>query len=88
MENLEVRINNAERYDEVLKDTLPEYGDLEIITKDAAMKSGRAAVMFTFTVDLPDGSVKRVQAVTPLRVFRAIANAIAESTTTKGSDRT
>lgn len=76
MEKLEIKINKAERYDEVIKDSLPECGDMEIVTKDAAMVSGRAGVMVTFRVELPDGTLKRVQSVTPMRAFRAMALAL------------
>lgn len=76
MECLRIKLNGVERFDEVIKDSLPDGGDLEIITKDSGMKSGRGIVMFTFTVRLPDGSLKRAQTVTSMRNFRAIAYAI------------
>lgn len=75
MEKLTVQLNNIERFDEVIKNSLPDGGDLEVITKDAGMVSGRGIVMFTFSVDV-GGEVKRVQTVTTMRNFRAIANAI------------
>lgn len=77
MEQLRTKLNDVERFDAVLKDSLPDAGDLEIITKDAGMVSGRGIVMFTFMVQLSDGSRKRVQTVTTMRSFRAIASAIA-----------
>lgn len=76
MNVLNVQLNGIERFDEVIGNSLPEGGDLEIITKDVGTKSGRACVMFTFTVELPDGSLARAQTVTSMRMFRAIANAI------------
>lgn len=76
MEILDLKLNGIDRFDEVLKDSLPDNGDLEVITKDAGMVSGRGIVMFTFTVALPDGTVRRAQTVTSMRMFRAIANAI------------
>lgn len=79
MEQLNVQLNGVERFDEVIGSSLPEGGDLEIITKDAGMKSGNGCVMFTFTVELPDGSRARAQSVTTMRMFRAIANAIVSS---------
>ena len=79
MNVLNVQLNGIERFDEVISNSLPEGGDLEIITKDAGMKTGNGCVMFTFTVQLPDGSRTRAQSVTTMRMFRAIANAIVTS---------
>lgn len=78
MEKLEVKLNNIDRFDEVIRNSLPDGGDLEIITKDAGMKSGRGIVMFTFTVNV-DGKLCRAQTVTTMRSFRAIASAIAST---------
>lgn len=75
MEQLKTKLNDIKRFDEVIKNSLPDLGDLEIITKDAGMVSGRGIVMLTFTVDI-DGELKRAQTVTSMRNFRAIANAI------------
>lgn len=79
MEQIDIKLNNVERFKEVIENSLPDGGGLEIITNDSAMKSGRAGVMLTFTVQLPDGSIARAQAVTTMRMFRAIANAIVAS---------
>ncbi len=75
MEKLSIKLNNIERFDEIIKGSLPDGGDLEIVTKDAGMVSGRGIVMLTFTVDV-DGEMKRAQTVTSMRNFRAIASAI------------
>lgn len=75
MEHLQVKLNDIERVDEVIKNSLPDGGDLEIITKDDGMVSGRGIVMFTFSVDI-GGEIRRVQTVTTMRLFRSIANAI------------
>lgn len=77
MESLDLKINEIEAFDAVLKSSLPDYGDATIITKDAGMESGRAIVMLTFTVDF-NGERKRVQTVMTMRNFRAIAQTIAE----------
>lgn len=79
MEVLNIKLNDIDRFDEVISNSLLEGGDLEIVTKDAGMESGRACVMLTFTVALPDGSRARAQSVTTMRMFRAIANAIVSS---------
>lgn len=72
MEKIDLKLNCPQEFDAVLKDCLPECGDLTIITKHAAMESGAAAVMLTFTVRLPDGSLERAQAVTTMKLFRTI----------------
>ena len=72
METLDIVLDqehDGKDYDAVLKDTLPECGDMKVIVKHGAMKSGASAVMVTFTVQLPDGSKKRVQAVTTASLF-------------------
>lgn len=78
MERVAVIIDNGSglAYDAALMDTLPECADLTLITKDGAMESGAPGIMVTFTVRLPDGSLRRVQAVTSLRVFLAAVKAI------------
>lgn len=75
MEQVQVKLNNIERFDEIIKDSLPDGGDLEIITRDAGTESGRGIVMFTFSVEI-DGKLRRAQTVTTMRNFRAIAFAI------------
>jgi hypothetical protein len=79
MEQLKVKLNDVGRFDDVIKNSLPDGGDMEIITKDAGMESGRGIVMITFTVALRDGTLARAQSVTTMRNFRAIANAIAST---------
>lgn len=76
MEHTVVKFNDIDRFEYVIGNSLPDNGDLEIITKDVGLKSGRGIVTVTFTVELPDGSVKRVQTVTTMRNFRVIASAI------------
>lgn len=76
MEHLQTKLNDVERFDEVIRNSLPDGGDMEIVTKDAGMESGRGIVMVTFTVRCPDGSLRRAQSVTTMRNFRAIAYAI------------
>lgn len=77
MEHLELQINDIDGFDAVMKSSLPDTGDLKIITKDAGTEGGRGIVMFTFTVQLPDGTLARAQTVTSMRSFRAIASAVA-----------
>lgn len=76
MEALRTKLNDVDRFDEVIRTSLPDCGDMEIITKDAGMQSGRGIVMITFSVQLPDGTMARAQSVTTMRMFRAIALAV------------
>lgn len=78
-ETLDITLDDGtgQAYDEALRETtLPEGADLRIITKDRATQGGRPAVMVTFTVHLPDGSRRRVQAVTTARLFLMAAAAV------------
>lgn len=77
MEQLKIKINDIARFDAIIEHSLPECGDLEVITKDAGTESGRGIVMVTFTVRLPDGAWGRAQAVTSMRLFRGMATSIA-----------
>lgn len=84
MEKFELKINQYDRYDEILKNSLPDFGDVEIITKDGGMTSGRGIVMITFSVQLPDGSTARVQTCTSMKLFRSVAVALAATYTDDG----
>lgn len=46
---------------------LPQAGDVTIATKDAATQQQRPGAVISFDVQLPDGSVKRAQAVITVR---------------------
>ena len=48
---------------------LPENGDLAVYIKPHATVGDRPMVAITFTVQLPDGSLARAQAVTTLALF-------------------
>ena len=79
MENLDIVLDSdydGKDYDAVLSDTLPECGDMKTIVKHGAMTSGKSAVMVTFTVQLPDGTTKRVQAVTSANLFIQAGNLV------------
>ncbi len=81
MESIELKLKNAVRFGAVLGDSLKEHGDLELITKEKATVGGHPAVMhpavmITFTVELPDGTTQRVQAVTTLVALAAAVDAM------------
>lgn len=75
-ETFRLILNNSKRYDEVLDDSLRQAGDVEIIVKHDAMMSGRAAVMVTLDVELPDGTIARAQGVTTMRIFRSLCSTV------------
>jgi len=55
---------------------LPQAGHIQIITKPGATGKGRSAVCLTFDVELPDGSIRRAQAVTTLLNLATMAGAL------------
>lgn len=74
MEHFAISIN-PEAFDAAVHGTpqlrsLQEGGDLAILVKPQATIGGRAAAVITFTVQMPDGSIARAQAVTTLRNLR------------------
>lgn len=84
MEKLELKINKPELYNAVLKDSLPDFGDIEIITKHGVTKAGQAGVMITFSVQMPNGEKKRVQTCTTMSLFRAVTAAFQSTYTDRG----
>jgi len=50
--------------------TLPEGGDLTLITKHDGAISSRAIAMWTFTVEM-DGKMRRAQAVTSIKLLKS-----------------
>jgi hypothetical protein len=63
-------------FDHAPRNSLPDGGDLRIITKDNATTEGNAAVLLTFTVEFPDGNLHNAQTVTTVRLFLAAAAAM------------
>lgn len=76
MEKFGIQLNDAQSFDAVLKGSLPDGGDVTLITKDNATTGGNPAVMLTFSVQLPDGSMAIAQTVTTLRNFLAAAQVL------------
>lgn len=70
MENINLVLDNAEQFDQAVhNDTVPECGDLKIITKARATDAGLPAAVLTFHVVLPNGKRQRVQTVTTVRLL-------------------
>jgi hypothetical protein len=77
MEAVDVALS-AEKFDAAVHGNgvdpvLPECGDLAFYFKPNATAGGRPALVITFGVRLPDGSLARAQAVTTLNNFEAVA---------------
>jgi hypothetical protein len=52
--------------------TLPDRGDLKIITKDKGTEGGNPIAVLTFTVQLPDGKEYKAQTVTTVRLLLSV----------------
>lgn len=69
MEAIKIKLSDID-FDEAVhgkpegQPTLPDAGDLAIYIKKKATVSGAAGAVLTFTVQLPNGNLQRVQTVT------------------------
>lgn len=72
MEQIAIILDKPEKFDEKLRNSLPDGGDLEVITKENATVSGAPAVMLTFTVELPDGTFATAQTVTTVKLLQTV----------------
>lgn len=59
--------NNAEEFDRIVHSGLKEGGDIKFVIKPKATVGGKAAVVVSFTVELPNGQRHTAQAVTTLQ---------------------
>lgn len=66
--------DNGQSYDKALRQPgiLKEAGNLTITTKDKATLEGNAGAIITFSVEMPDGSIRPVQAVTTVKLLKAL----------------
>jgi hypothetical protein len=76
MEAVDVALS-AEKFDAAVHGdgvvpVLPECGDLAFYFKPGVTEGGNPGVVVTFTVQLPDGSQARAQAVTTLANFETV----------------
>lgn len=79
MEHFAVTLDDGtgKAYDEALKDSLPEGGDLKAITKNDGTVQGNPIVLLTFTVQMPDGTIRKAQAATSVKLFLFAARLMA-----------
>ena len=75
MESVTIKLNDSLAFDAILKNSLPEGGDLTIITKDNATITGSPVVMIAFTVEV-NGRIEQVQAVTTMKLFVSVLRAL------------
>lgn len=73
MEEITVLLDKRTLFDNIIHGrdgvrTLPDSGDLTIVTKHGAMESGRAAACLTFTVEV-SGKRARARTVVPVRLL-------------------
>ncbi len=71
MENLTVKLDDSKEFDKILSDSLPDDGNIKIITKDDGTKQGLPIVMITFQVQLTEQKIVNVQSVTTMKLFLA-----------------
>lgn len=72
MEHVSVH-DNADLFHRRVREGLPEGEDLEVVVHPTGTASGRPAVVIGWSVRLPDGTVRRVQAVTTAACFLTTA---------------
>lgn len=67
-----VSLDNEKGFDLVVHGpaSLPHADQLLIVTKDNGTESGRAIAALTFEVQLPDGSMRRAQYTTTIRLLK------------------
>lgn len=80
MEAVSIVLGQDDAYDRAVHgdDKLPalrEGGDLQFITKDHALVSGRAGICIAFSVEV-DGKLRRAQATTTVRNMQMLAAAL------------
>ena len=66
-----INIDDDEVFDDIVhnENSLPENGNLHIVTKNNATESGMPLVSIAFGVQLPDGSIRCAQCVTSAKLF-------------------
>lgn len=70
-----------ERFDQIVHgpDSMKDAGDLELVVIKNGTKAGKAAVALSFTVQLPDGQLRRAQTVTTLDALLLAVGTVGES---------
>jgi len=75
MEAATIKLNNAEQYDALVHDGLPQASGITVVTKDKGTDQGRPVAVIAFDAQLPDGTVRTVQATVTVRLLQQLAAA-------------
>lgn len=76
MEAVTILLDKPAEFDQAVREGLKEGSDLQFITKDEATASGKPAVVITFTVQLPDGTLARAQCVSTAASIQMVGRAL------------
>lgn len=76
MQEVSLFVDDALEFDKAVAASLPAVGDIEIISKTNATKSGGSAVMVILELALPDGTTQKIRAYTKPCVIRNALSAI------------
>lgn len=71
MESLRLILGQAAEFDKLVHSPggLPQASEITIATKDDGTTNGRPIAVVSFNVQMPDGSVRRAQAVATVRLL-------------------
>jgi hypothetical protein len=75
MESISIKLNDPEAFDRILRgpDSLPDAGEMSMVTKDNGTAAGRPCVLLSHWVKCPDGSIKLAQTTITGRLFANMA---------------
>lgn len=75
MEHVSLKLGDDAAYDDAVHNSLPDFGDLTVITKDVATTNGAAGAVLTFHTN-SCGHRVRVQTTTTVNCLRAMLKAL------------
>lgn len=70
MEAITLKLSNEAAYDELVQDSLQQAGGITIATKDRGTDQGNPVAVIAFDLQLPDGTIRRAQATTTVRLLQ------------------
>lgn len=75
MEHVSIQLSKPELFDSLVHGGLPQASAMQVVTKDKGTDQGNPIVVIAFDVQMPDGTVRQVQATTTVRLFQQAAAA-------------
>ena len=75
MESVTIAIDKAEEFDEIVHNSLPDNGELRVVTKAGGMVSGKSIAVLSFGV-LVNGKMQRVQIVKSVSLLASTFGAL------------